>query len=230
MKKLLAIVLVLTLAISMSVTAVATPVDAVGDASIVFTTFDGDQGVYDPAGTIPPSGDTPTDTALNALTSMAITFHEHPITPAVATYYSYEANATAGSPSHATNGSPGAGARNSRAGMAVVAAVNWEVEVEIANNFQIGGNDTMVGFELSLREWTGMTNTTRVISPTTATFNRDTSWSTAITAGAASGVQIASGTPGFFGTEFEGRLNVPVGSSSTVGNAQTVMDWNFVIA
>ena len=230
MKKLLVIVLVLTLALSMSVNVLATPNEEESDASIEFTAFDGDEGVFCPTDP-PPTGCNDLDDDIAEFASMDLHFHSHPINLIYAVYYSYEPGSA-----HA-NAPASVAARIDTAGMVVFAPGDWEVHVEMSDDpTDIGvhwtiddnGTDvaTMIGYELYLRRHVASlpaNYTPDLYEPITATLTVASAWTSVVGAAA----EVASGTAGIFATELEGRLHVPAGSALIEGDAQAIMDWTY---
>jgi len=242
MKKLLAIVLVLTLAISMSVSAMATP-NSVDDAEalIEWTAMDSaNDGVFNPADLLPDIQDMVDDDAIDnfeALESMDIDFGRRHIRTTTETFQSW-GGTDDGGPLVAGVPTPPAQPMWERAGALIISSDDWEVTVEIYD-FYIGGvpgaaNLTMVGFELTLTPNTlPMGNVVgdpsgTVHVPTTSTFNMLTV--SDLDVGASD--EIANGGIGFFGGNWQGALEVVGGTAiNSLGQqAVAIMDWNFQYA
>lgn len=235
MKKLLAIVLVLTLVISMSVSALATQ-DAAADAVIEWTAMDSaNDGVFDP-GSLPQDIQDIVDANgipnFEALDAMEIDFGLRHIQTATAIFNTW-AETDDGGPAGAN---PVPALLHNRAGALIISSDDWEVFIEI-DDFIIGGGVnagavTMVGFELDLTP-----NALAGVSPVRPAGEVNVTGNafapqtiTGLDVGASE--MIAEGGIGFFGANWEGTLEVMAGTAvNSLGEeARAIMDWTFAYA
>lgn len=226
-KKILAVMLALSVMTSMVVAATASAPRATEDseAAIVFV-WDGDDGVFEP-----PIIVDPTDPNVDQHHTIDIHFHEHDITDVLSqtgsvTFNSVRVRNDNWDPDR-DNGD------YSRAGLGISASTNnWGVAVEI-DAFARGSTTTLRGFSLTLdHDGLAPVDVQNPNGPATlpgnATFQRVT-----IDADAASSGLIATGSGPFRGVQsFSGALNTPVlhdGSPNViVGEAQASLTWTFV--
>ena len=243
MKKLLAIVLVLTLVFSMSVSALAGPTPATEDAVIEWTgMYGGDDGVWCPLDPNVPPIPSLTDT----LVSMELDFGRRLARATTATFESWnqtDDGAPAG-PGGVPAAIPGDLLHN-RAGMLVLnsgqhVGNEWRVNVGIAP-FEVesgvnAGDPTMTGFTLTLtREDAVHAGVGGYISvPISAAEWPFTAPGGTIDANTGGGgpatANVAEGGRGTFGANFRGSLTVigNTANNSVGSEAKAVMTWTFL--
>ena len=210
------IALILTVAMTTSVMASATPSTATGEAGIVFAGFnDDDDGIYDP-GDVDP-GDIPP----NNLESIDIHFHTRAASMFTETYESWDP---------AFNSGAGA---FSRAGILVLSSQPWHLQLSMGG-FTHSGSPALQGYTMQLRPNNlalvgGVPGADLGFFQPGAGFTPPTTWtvSPTINISATGGaVNVANGSAGMFGTNFEGSLTV-VGGTAPQGQPTAIMTWHF---
>ena len=216
-KRVLTVLLALALTIAMTTSAFAgtTPSAATGEAGIVFAGFnDDDDGVYDPDDLDPDL------IPQNNLESMDIDFHTRAASMFTETYHSWDPDFNSG-----------AGAF-SRAGVLVLSSQPWHLQLSIGG-FTHAGAPALQGFNMTLRPnnlaLTGNPPADLGFFQPGAGFNPPTTWTVAneVNISAVGGaVNVANGSAGLFGSNFEGSLTV-LGGTAPQGNPRAVMTWHF---
>ncbi|MCL2247894.1 MAG: hypothetical protein FWC13_01340 [Oscillospiraceae bacterium] len=240
MKKYLAIVVLLALLVSIGTAAYAT--NAKGHADIKFISFDGiDDGVYDP-----DDGELDDERLpewMDQLSGMSLPFGQHEISIANEVYDSLIGVPVAGQDpddENAITGGTGVLVVGMRSG-------EWKVQLTpIASGFRytqaaindesIRGQETLKDYRLSLqldKQWA-----TQNTKPVTVSSHTPLLPDTAghITGGFTfAGYtdtildNTTAGDLGVFGANFNAQLFAPAASVTVAGEAQTILDWTFVL-
>jgi len=247
-KRILALILVLTLAIGMFTVASATNTDS--DAGIEFTPITTPPGIFDPD----PDPDDP-NPLLPGIQGIDIDFWVREVSQTTRTYNSWY-GITAGTidavaemaagfvtgdpPQHVPHQVPSSSGglvnapRQSAAGIGVRAISNWSVNASINGFNSTTGpnatNATMVGFSLQLTAHDNFNNAgTTLVTPTPiAPLLANTTGGFGVPTQVASGA-VNSGQLGLAGVNYRGALTV-LGGSAHVGEAQATLRWTFVAA